>query len=165
ELRRGLTELRGAYYQDQQWGAQAGDREVAIFSVSGWSDDLFPPVEAFRQFKYLKSLDRLWPVEVAVADVGHPRAQNPASEWHHLNDQAWGFLKEQIGGSHRQETNVFSMPTICPSSGAEETGPNQRLTGRTPEDLSKGTLTIDYWSPGTLLNRKVGPFIPHQPTS
>jgi hypothetical protein len=23
---------------------------VAIYSVSGWTDDLFPPVEAFRQF-------------------------------------------------------------------------------------------------------------------
>lgn len=163
ELRRGLTELRGAYYQDQQWAAQVGNREVAIFSVSGWTDDLFPPAEAFRQFKYLKSLDRLWPVEVAVADVGHPRAQNPAYQWHHLNDQAWGFLKAQIRGSHRQQTHVFSMPTICPASGNDERGPIQRLTGRSPEDLSSGSLTVDYTSAGTLLNRKVGPFVPQQP--
>jgi dienelactone hydrolase len=163
ELRRGLTELRGSYYQDQQWAAQAGSREVAIFSVSGWTDDLFPPQEAFRQFKYLKSLDRLWPVEVAVADVGHPRAQNPAYQWHHLNAQAWGFLKEQIRGSHQQQTHVFSMPTVCPASGHDEHGPNQRLTGRTPEDLASGSLTVDYATGGTLLNRKVGPLIPQQP--
>jgi X-Pro dipeptidyl-peptidase-like protein len=163
ELRRGLTELRGAYYQDQQWAAQAGNREVAIFSISGWTDDLFPPVEAFRQFKYLKSLDRLWPVELAVADVGHPRAQNPAFEWHHLNDQAWGFLKEQIHGSHRQQTHVFSMPTICPSPATDANGPNQRLTGRTPEDLSSGSLTVNYATAGTLLNRKVGPIVPQPP--
>src|SRR2546423_3867087 len=129
KIRRGLTEFRGAFYQDEGWVAELQNREVAIFSISGWTDDLFPPVEAFRQFKYLKSLDRLWPVEVAVADVGHPRAQNPAFEWHPLNDRAWGFLKEQIHGSHRQQTTVLTMPTICPPAG-DETGPVQHLTGR-----------------------------------
>jgi X-Pro dipeptidyl-peptidase (S15 family) len=162
ELRRGLTELRGAYYQDQSWSQQVGAREVAIFSISGWTDDLFPAVEAFREFTYLKSLDDLWPVQLAVADVGHPRARNPAYQWHHLNAQAWGFLKEQIHGSHRQQTTVFSLPTICPSSG-DEAGPVEHLTGRTPQELASGTLTVDYATPGLLVNRKVGPFIPQQP--
>src|SRR5439155_1407804 len=146
ELRRGLTELRGAFYQDEFWAPQVAKREVAISSASGWTDDLFPPVADFRQFKYLKSLDRLWPVEVAVADVGHPRAQNPAFEWHPLNDRAWGFLKEQIHGSHRQQTTVLTMPTICPPAG-DETGPVQHLTGRTPEELASGTLTVQYATP------------------
>jgi predicted acyl esterase len=154
QIRRGLTEFRGAFYQDEGWTAQAASREVAIFSISGWTDDLFPPVEAFRQFKYLKSLDRLWPVEVAVADVGHPRAQNPRSEWHHLNVQAWGFLNEQLHGSHRQQTEVFSLPTVCGPQPAEDV-PIQRLTGRTPEALSNGSLTIDYETPGHLSNRKI----------
>ena len=155
QIRRGLTEFRGAFYQDDAWAAQVNNREVAVFSVSGWTDDLFPPVEAFRQFKYLKSLDRLWPVEVAVADVGHPRAQNPSFEWHHLNDRAWGFLKEQIQRSHRQETEVFSLPTIC--AHAPQTGPVQQLTGRTPEDLSNGSLTVTYTTPGALRNPKATP--------
>jgi predicted acyl esterase len=156
ELRRGLTELRGSYYQDEFWSQEFSNREVAIYSVSGWTDDLFPPVEAFREFKYLKSLDPLWPVELAVADIGHPRAQNPAWEWHHLNDQAWGFLKEQIHGSHRQQTNVSSLPTMCPgpASSSTETGPIQDLTGRTPEELANGSLTINYTSGDTLVNRK-----------
>jgi len=155
QIRRGLTEFRGAFYQDQNWLAESQSREVAIFSISGWTDDLFPPVEAFRQFKYLKSIDRLWPVEVAVADIGHPRAQNSDSEWHHLNVQAWGFLHEQIHGSHRQQTEVLSLPTICGTPSSDETGTIQRLTGRTPEELSNGTLTVHYDSAGHLLNRKV----------
>lgn len=156
DLRHGLTELRGSYYQDEFWTQEVSSREVAIYSVSGWTDDLFPPVEAFRQFKYLKSLDRLWPVELAIADVGHPRAQNSPSEWHHLNDQAWGFLKEQIHGSHRQQTNVSSLPTVCPGPAdpQTETGPIKDLTGRTPEDLANGTLTVSYATGDTLLNRK-----------
>jgi predicted acyl esterase len=152
DLRRGLTELRGAYYQDEHWTAQVGNREVAIFSVSGWTDDLFPPIEAFRQFKYLKSLDRLWPVEVAVADVGHPRAQNRPAQWRHLNSRAWGFLNEQLAGSHRHQTTVSSMPTVC---GADDNGAAlHELTGRTPEELSNGSLTVEYATPGLLFNRK-----------
>jgi predicted acyl esterase len=155
QLRRGLTEFRGAYYQDDAWLAEATNREVAIFSISGWTDDLFPPVESFRAFKLLKSLDRLWPVEVAVADVGHPRAQNPDYQWHYLNQRAWGFLNEQIHGSHRQQTDVFSLPTVCDGQASTDTGPVQRLTGRTPEELASGTLTVDYETAGHLLNRKV----------
>ncbi|TME78770.1 MAG: hypothetical protein E6I46_01440 [Chloroflexi bacterium] len=34
DLRHGLTELRGAFYQDESWAEQAGNREVAIFSIS-----------------------------------------------------------------------------------------------------------------------------------
>ena len=152
QIRRGLTEFRASFYQDDAWAAEAAAREVAILSISGWTDDLFPPVESFRQFKYLKSLDPLWPVEVAAADIGHPRAQNLPDDWHHLNVRAWGFLKEQIHGSHRQQTDVFSLQTHCGSAAA---GGLQQLTGRTPEDLSKGTLTVDYATPGHLVNRKV----------
>jgi predicted acyl esterase len=155
-VRRGLTEFRGAFYQDEAWAAESQSREVAIFSISGWTDDLFPPVEAFRQFKLLKSLDRLWPVEVAVADIGHPRAQNLPADWHHLNARAWGFLNEQLHGSHRQQTKVFSLPTVCTTASPPDQGtPIQRLTGRTPEELSSGALTVDYETAGHLLNRKV----------
>src|SRR5256712_8981193 len=42
------------------------------------------------------------------------------------------------------------MPTIC---GTEAGEPTQRLTGRTPEALSNGTLTVNYSTAGTLVNR------------
>ena len=154
ELRRGLTELRGSYYQDEYWVQQRHNREVAIFSVSGWTDDLFPPVESFRQFKYLKSLDPLWPVELAVADIGHPRAQNPEWEWHRINSQAWDFLREQIRGSHRERTDVSSLPTSCPAAAADA----QEVRAATPEGLAHGVLRIDYNQPGALANRKPPPF-------
>ncbi len=166
DLRRGLTEIRSSYYQDESWARQVENREVAIYSVSGWTDDLFPPVESFRQFKYLKSLDPLWPVELAVADVGHPRAQNPDWEWQRINGQAWDFLRQQIRGSHRQQTHVMSLPTICPSPAATslkaeggdgETGQDNgqtQVTASTPEGLARGRLVIDYKTPGSLANRK-----------
>ena len=66
QIRRGLTEFRGAYYQDEGWAQQVDGRKVAVFSIQGWTDDLFPAVESFRMFKYLKRLDPRWPVEVAL---------------------------------------------------------------------------------------------------
>jgi pimeloyl-ACP methyl ester carboxylesterase len=144
QVRRGLTVFRSAYYQPG-WSTQAGGHETAVFSISGWTDDLFPPVESFRMFKYLKSLDPAWPVEVATADVGHPRAQNKPSQWHRLNDQANQFLNEQINGSHGEQTTVSSMPTICGSD-----VPGSEVTASTPEGLAAGRMVVQYRSGGAL---------------
>ena len=152
QVRRGLTVFRSSSYRVSDWQEQLRKREVAVFSISGWTDDLFPPVESFRQFKELKRLDALWPVEVGVADVGHPRAQNPPQVWRNLNSQAWQFLTDQIAESHREQTSVFSFPTQC-APGTEPT--SERVVANTPEDLAKGHLTVDYsaaqvltWSSG-----------------
>jgi hypothetical protein len=82
---------------------------------------------------------------VAVADVGHSRAQNKPETWHRLNDQAFQFLQSQIDGSRRQETSVSSEPTICngepdqpPSTPADD------ISASTPEGLSNGALSILY---------------------
>jgi hypothetical protein len=146
EARRGLTELRSSYYQDAGWEAQAETgEETAIFAIGGWTDDLFPAVEQFRQFKYLKRLDPLWPVEVHMADVGHPRAQNRPMTWQRLNESAFGFIQSHIPGSHREATTVTSEPSIC----GEDPAAAMRLTGSTPEGLAAGRLTIDA-PPGLL---------------
>jgi hypothetical protein len=148
QLRRGLTEMRGSYYQDEGWQAQAEDgREVAIFSIQGWTDDLFEAVESFRQFKYLKRLDPRWPVAVGLGDVGHSRAQNLPETWLRLNNQAWQFLQANIDGADRtQETTITSQPTVCSGSST----PAQALTATTPEGLSSGTLSVSFNRAGSL---------------
>jgi dienelactone hydrolase len=148
QVRHALTECRASYYQDEGWKAQAsGPRRVAIFSIQGWTDDLFTPVESFREFKYLKRLDPTWPVALALADVGHPRAKNNPDTWHFLNRKAWQFLQAQIPGSHDQQTNVMSQQTACGPSTTPD--PNQTMTGRTPEDLSSGALSITFATGGS----------------
>jgi hypothetical protein len=147
QIRRGLTEFRGSYYQDEGWDAQAASgHEVAVFSIQGWTDDLFEAVESFRQFKSLKRRDALWPVEVSLADVGHARAQNKSATWHRLNVQAWQFLSANVLGSHRQRTTVSSELTTCEGDTSQTAA--QRVTATTPEGLSAGTLSISYASPG-----------------
>jgi predicted acyl esterase len=161
---RGLTLLRSAYYQTQGWTSEAAKREVAIFSIQGWTDDLFEAVESFRMFKYLKGLDARWPVSVALADVGHSRAQNPPDTWQRLNDQAWQFLQAQIHGSHEQQTTVYSEATVCTSEPDQPpSNPSERLTATTPEGLSMGTLAIGYSGAAELVNPAGGGTDPNGP--
>ena len=163
QVRRGLTEFRGAYYQDQNWDQQKNGRKVAIFSIQGWTDDLFPAVESFRMFKYLKRLDPRWPVEVALADVGHMRAQNKPETWHRLNVQAFQFLQSNIVDTdrpHDQQTIVSSQPTICPGEPNQTAA--QSLTATTPEGLANGRLSVEYSRSGSITN-PAGVFDPKGP--
>jgi dienelactone hydrolase len=149
QLRRGLTEFRSSYYQP--WAAQAGGRKVAVFAIQGWTDDLFPAVEATRQFKQLKALDPRWPVEIALADVGHSRAQNKPEVWRHLNNQANQWLQSNIGGSTEQQTKVSSLPSTCPNDPGGDTE-IRAISATTPEGLSGGSLRIQYTRAGQVAN-------------
>jgi predicted acyl esterase len=154
QIRDGLTEYRGAYYQDEGWADQQDGRKVAIYSIQGWTDDLFTAVESFRMFNYLKALDPRWPVEVEVADVGHPRAQNRPETWRRLNAQAFQFVGSHIKGSHEQETSVSSQPTLCEDDGDPDSNETaaERITARSPTQLSNGALEIAYAPGGTTAN-------------
>ena len=147
QARRGLTEFRSAYHRDKQWEAEAQGRRVAVFSIQGWTDDLFEGVESFRMFKYLKAKDPRWPVEVALGDIGHSRAQNKPATWQRLNAQAFQWLQSNINGSHDRSTTVSSEPTVC-----DDSAPAMRLTAKTPEGLSAGTLRVTYAGGTTLTN-------------
>ncbi|MDQ1632354.1 MAG: type transport system ATP-binding protein, partial [Frankiaceae bacterium] len=139
DVRRAFSHWHSAYYQPG-WKAQdAAGQHTAVYSVSGWTDDLFPTVESFRMFKLLKGLDSRWPVEVEAADIGHSRAGNPSSTWQRINASAFGFLKSQISGAHEANTGVSSQLTTCSD---RQNPPAQRVSAQTPERLGNGTLTM-----------------------
>lgn len=155
QARSGLTVERSAYYQG--WAALVGRQETAVFSVSGWTDDLFEPIESFRQFKLLKRLDPRWPVAVEVADIGHSRAQNKPATWARINAAAFRFLQDNIRGTHPQPTTVSSEATVC----GPGTGPV--VTATTPEGLGTGTLTIAYGGGTHTLGNPLGAADPNGP--
>jgi hypothetical protein len=146
QIRRGLTDFRGAYYQDEKFAEQENGRKVAIFAIQGWTDDLFTAVEAFRQYVYLKRLDERWPIELAIADIGHPRGQNRTTQWRRLNNQAFQFLQSHLGGSHEQRTTVSSQPTLCEDGDDSDSGGDaaKEVRGRSPDHLSQGQLEVRY---------------------
>jgi dienelactone hydrolase len=144
QARRGLTEYRGAYYQRERFEAQAaaGD-EVAVFSIQGWTDDLFTSVESFRQYRQLKSIDPRWPVAVALADVGHSRARNPERTWQRLNGMANAFLDAHLDGSGGGASGIVSERGTCGDDAGE------LVAARTPERLANDTFTATL-AAGTL---------------
>ncbi len=152
QIRQDFSDCHSAYYQPGWRAQQLAGHETAVFAIQGWTDDLFEAVESFRMFKYLKTLDPLWPVSVGVADIGHSRAQNKPATWQRLNNQANQFLFAQIPGSHQQQTTVFSQATLCPNN--PDPLPDdaaQQLTSTTPEGLSNGTLSV-VGPPGATVN-------------
>jgi dienelactone hydrolase len=145
QARRGLTEFRSAYYQPERFAAEAAaDDEVAVFSIQGWTDDLFTSAESFRQYHLLKGIDPHWPVEVALGDVGHSRARNPADTWQYLNSEANGFLRGHLNPSAGADSGVVSVRTSCFGD-----APLQHVAARDPAGLGNGTWTLAF-EPGAL---------------
>ena len=130
QARRGLTEFRGAYYQLPPAG-----RRVAVFSIQGWTDDLFPAVESTREFERLRAIDPRWPVSLAFADVGHPRARNKPGTWQWLNDRANAFVTANLDRAQPGGT-VVSEATTCDDG----TGP--RISAGTPRALGPQLRTF-----------------------
>ena len=154
QARRGLAEYRSAFYQDWE-----GVPRTAVFSISGWTDDLFEAIESFRMFDRLKAIDPQWPVEVAVADVGHSRAQNRPAQWQRLNDQAWQFLRSNLSGAPDRQTTVSSQPTLCGS--ANDAKP---VTASTPAGLAAGALRVAF-TRGAALDQSSGADDPDGPAT
>src|SRR5918994_1812894 len=156
QARRGLTEYRSAFYQDWE-----DVPRTAVFSISGWTDDLFEAIESFRMFERLKAIDPHWPVEVAVADVGHSRAQNRPAQWQRLNAQAWQFLRSNLSGAHDQQTTVSSQPTLC---GTADDDSAQHVTANSPAGLAAGELRVAY-TRGAALDQTSGADDPDGPAT
>jgi predicted acyl esterase len=135
QARRGLTEFRGSHYQDRPVG-----RRVAVFSIQGWTDDLFPAVESTREFLALKARDPRWPVSLAFADVGHPRAQNKPATWEWLNSQANAFVRANLDRAREGGSTVSSEETTC------DGGTGARVSAADPRALA--TRSARFQLPG-----------------
>jgi hypothetical protein len=160
QIRASFSGWHSAYYQPGWKVGRAAGREPAVFSISGWTDDLFPPVESFRMFNYLRSLDPQWPVAVAVGDLGHSRAQNPSGVWRAVNAEAWAFLRDSIDGGRPRLTDVSSFPTVCGGNATV----SDRISAPTPAGLAKGRLTVAY-NDSTVLLPTAGVGDPDGPTT
>ena len=141
--------------------AQASDPQTAIFSISGWTDDLFEAIESFRMFDHLKALNPRWPVEVSVADIGHSRAQNRPPSGSASTSRRGSSCGPTSTAPTQQQTTVSSQPTLC---GTANAGSAQRITGRTPAGLSSGSLRVAF-TRGASLNQSSGAEDPDGPAT
>jgi predicted acyl esterase len=144
---------RGAYYASAYLAAVRAHtvHEVPVFSVQGWTDPLFPPVQALQMFRELKAADPGYPVQMAFGDVGHSNAQNPAPQWTAINTLTNGFVDAYVLGktSEKPAAQAYSFQTHCPAAGGTATpvsGPWDSLAAGTATASwtgSKATTSAD----------------------
>jgi len=108
-----LKTWKSAYYQDALI-ARTQDL-VPVFDIQGWTDQLFPEVEGVSFANKLRAHG--WPVKLALADVGHPIAQNKAAVWGVLNAQANAFLDHYMMGAAPPALDASAQVTTCDASG------------------------------------------------
>jgi acetyl esterase/lipase len=108
-----LKTWKSAYYQDALI-ARTQDL-VPVFDIQGWTDQLFPEVEGVSLANKLRAHG--WPVKLALADVGHPIAQNKAAVWSVLNAQANAFLDHYMMGAAPPALDASAQVTTCDASG------------------------------------------------
>jgi ABC-2 type transport system ATP-binding protein len=75
----GLAGYRSIWWQQAFWQAVAANR-LPIFTVQGFTDDLFPMSEAARMIRALQTVDPGYPIAAYFGDIGHPRASNKTGE-------------------------------------------------------------------------------------
>lgn len=109
---RQLRDWKSAYYQDALIGRSAD--HVPVFDIQGWTDNLFPEVEGVSLVEKLRAQG--WPVKIAVADVGHPAAQNKAAVWATLNSEANAFLDHYMLDGPSLPLDSSAQVTNCGSS-------------------------------------------------
>jgi predicted esterase len=113
-LAQALDELKtwkSAFYQDALI-ARTTD-QVPIFDIQGWTDNLFPEVEGVSLINKLRAQG--WPVKIAVADAGHPLAQDKTSVWAPLNEAATDFLDHYLMGRGSVALDGTAQVTQCGS--------------------------------------------------
>ena len=75
----GLAGYRSIWWQQSFWSEVAAN-PVPVFTVQGFTDDLFPMSEAARMIRALQTVNPAYPVAAYFGDIGHPRASNKTGE-------------------------------------------------------------------------------------
>ena len=91
-----LVKWKSAYNQNDLIARAATRRhKVPFFFVYGWTDELVSPVEATSLIGKLKAADPSWPINLALADIGHT-GQNKLTDWDPIHQRLQAFLDQYL---------------------------------------------------------------------
>jgi ABC-2 type transport system ATP-binding protein len=116
EAKRALTVDRSAYYQDGFFKALRGKRQrsIPILAAQGWTDPIFPAVEAVRMYRKLKSVRRNYPIQLYFGDFEHLTSQVKIPDMRYYHRLATTLLDRHLRGKRRRPSfDVRSAPTLC----------------------------------------------------
>lgn len=136
-----LLTNRSAYYVPQ-------DRQVPIIAAQGWTDHIFPAVQAVQMAHRLASEGYGAPLRVLLSDFGHPIAQNPADV---IAYQAYAlnyWFDHYLRNKGAAPTSGFeSFETVCSEMGEQAVS---NFVADSFEGLTAGTSTFELSMDGNL---------------
>ncbi|MGH9280784.1 MAG: CocE/NonD family hydrolase C-terminal non-catalytic domain-containing protein, partial [Acidimicrobiales bacterium] len=107
-------------------GDRAPGGPAPMMIMNGWTDDLFPPIQAISMANAMTQQYPDVPVQLRFASIGHPRAQNKLADRNLLAADAIAFIDHFVLQSGTAATvpgpNVRALGFTCPDS-APSTGP------------------------------------------
>jgi ABC-2 type transport system ATP-binding protein len=106
----GLAGDRSIWWQQTFW-KQVAANHLPIFTVQGFTDDLFPMSEAKRMILALQSIDPGYPVAAYFGDIGHPRARNKPEEVSYALDLIRSWLRYYLKGAGTPPSGIYAAPT------------------------------------------------------
>ncbi|MEA2703033.1 MAG: type transport system ATP-binding protein, partial [Actinomycetota bacterium] len=132
-------------YRSPMWIPNVG-KPAPMMIMNGWTDDLFPPIQAISMANAEAQRNPDVPVHLRFASIGHPRAQNKAADRNLLATDAIAFIDHFLLQNGTADTVpgpvVRALGFTCPDS-APSTGP---FDGDTWSSLATVATTLS--SPG-----------------
>ena len=100
EARRELTGPRSAFYQHAYFEAlsKGQARRVPVLAGQGWTDPLFPAIEALRMYRRLRAADPKYPISLYLGDMEHLTAQVKIPDLRHFHVLGNHLLDRHLRG-------------------------------------------------------------------
>ena len=107
-------ENRSALYIDK-----VGSKTPTL-AINGWTDEIFPAIQALQMFAKLKAEDPSYPISVYLGDWGHPISQNPLSDTKRQAKLVNAWFDWYLKGAGRAPGSwVRSSETLCEAAGEQ----------------------------------------------
>ena len=98
-----------------------------LLMASGWTDDLFPPVQTLRVYDALRKRDPTAPVWLQYGDFGHPRGGAHANEQNAIAAQGIAFFGRYLQGKKAPSLgtpgSILAYGQTCPRTTPNGLGP------------------------------------------
>jgi predicted acyl esterase len=151
QARTELTAQRSGFYQERYFDALRAKRvrRVPVFAAQGWTDPLFPAIEALRMYRRLNAVSPGYPMQLYLGDFEHLTARAKVADLRHHHVLANRFLDRHLRGKGpKQPREVRAAVTNC-----DERRFGPVLRARTFDGLAKQRRTFDLGGPRQTASR------------
>jgi len=145
EAKRTLARDHSPFHQDTFFQAlrERRQRRVPVFALQGWTDPIFPAIEALRMYRRLRAADRRYPIGLYLGDFEHLTAQAKVPDLVYGHGLANRMLDRHLRG--RELGAAFDVRAAVTSCDPRRVGPIVR-TGHW-DGLARERLTLTFAEP------------------